>query len=111
MGQVSAEDCRPLRRPLEENRTSRPSRVCAAGKGRSFLSFGLHALSMNALLRTCTVLVLVLTGCGEKPAVVAEDAGAATNQPKTILDGKLGAAVAAVESSAKAPPPSSSAVA
>lgn len=64
---------------------------------------------MNALLRAAglsasiVALGLLTSGCKDDKTVTADDAGAADAGPKPVLDGKLGAAVAAAESSSRQP--------
>ncbi len=64
---------------------------------------------MNALLRAAGLSVsivalgLLSSGCKDDKTVAADDAGTADAGPKPLLDGKLGAAVAAAESSSRQP--------
>jgi hypothetical protein len=62
---------------------------------------------MNALLRAAglsiAALGLLFTGCKDDKTAVADDAGADDAGRKPVLDGKLGAAVAAAESSTRQP--------
>jgi hypothetical protein len=62
---------------------------------------------MNALLRAAglsiAALGLLTSGCKDDKTTVADDAGVEDAGPKQILGGKLGAAVAAAESSSRTP--------
>ncbi len=62
---------------------------------------------MNALLRAAglsiAALGLIFTGCKDDKTTAADDAGADDAGRKPVLDGKLGAAVAAAESSTRQP--------